>query len=252
LPKLVPVSSYEFAHPIMIPSLEPSSLALLLSVSGYLALLVVTPPNPPPPRDHGVQDRINFVTWPIMTLFGQTTTITLYLYHILLVLTFPNPPSVLCPHSSRLDHRFFTWTSYSAACTVLAILGASVRLTAYRQLGPNFTFQLARPKKLVTGGLYKYVQHPAYPALLVVVFANLAVLVRRRTAVACWLPMSWWIADDQIGIVVEGVIAVVYLLTWLYGVKLRVADEEKMLKEAFGKEWQEYNARTKRYIPGVI
>jgi protein-S-isoprenylcysteine O-methyltransferase Ste14 len=236
----------------MILSFEPSSLAFVLSVSGCLGLLAITPPNPPPPRSHLIEDRMRFTTRPTLTLFGRITLITYFLYHILLVLTFPNPPSLVCPHASRLDHRFFTWTFYSAACTVLAILGASVRLTAYKQLGPNFTFQLARPKKLVTTGLYKYVQHPAYPALIVVLFANLAVLARRRTAVACWVPMSWWISDDRMGFAVEAVIAVLYLLAMVYAMRLRVADEEKMLKEVFGKEWQEYNGRTKRYIPGVI
>jgi protein-S-isoprenylcysteine O-methyltransferase Ste14 len=187
-----------------------------------------------------------------MLLFSKITTLAVSLYHILLVLTFPNPPSALCPHAPRLDYRFFTWTFYSAACIVLAIAGALLRLAAFKQLGQNFTFQLARPKKLIMTGLYKNVQHPSYLAQAVLVFANLAILTRRRAAIACLLPKHWWIADDQMGLVVEGVVAVVLLLGTLYTVGLRVRDEERMLNEAFGKEWQEYNARTKRYIPGVI
>jgi len=33
---------------------------------------------------------------------------------------------------------------------------------------------------------------------------------------------------------------------------MRVADEEKMLKETFGKKWEEYNARTKRLFLRAI
>jgi len=29
----------------------------------------------------------------------------------------------------------------------------------------------------------------------------------------------------------------------------RVIDEEEMLKKTFGKEWEEWSARTKRFIP---
>ena len=236
----------------MIPSLESSSLGLSFLVSAYLTVLTISPPNAPPQRDHRIQDRISFMTRPAVALFGKTTLLTLSLYHILLVLTFPNPPSALCPHARRLDYRFFTWTFYSATCILLLIVGASLRLTAYRQLGPSFTFQLAKPKKLVTTGLYKYVRHPSYPACVMVVSANLAILLRWRASVACWWPISWWIANDQMALVVEVVVLTVHLLSVFYAIGLRVSDEEKMLKDAFGKEWQDYNARTKRYIPGVI
>jgi protein-S-isoprenylcysteine O-methyltransferase Ste14 len=236
----------------MIPSFEASSFALFLFIDTYLYLLVFSAPNPPPPRDHGVRDRLHFMTRPAILLFGKAALLAVSLYHILLVLTFPNPPSALCRHAPRLDYHFFTWTFYSAACIVLAIAGALVRLSAFKQLGPNFTFQLARPRELVTTGLYKYVQHPSYLGLAMLGFANFAIFMRRRAAVACWLPMSWWIADDQMGLAVEGVVALVFLLMSWYVVGLRVMDEEMMLEKAFGQEWQEYNARTKRYIPGVI
>ncbi|TEB37335.1 hypothetical protein FA13DRAFT_1726409, partial [Coprinellus micaceus] len=47
---------------------------------------------------------------------------------------------------------------------LLAILGASLRLAAYRHLGHMFTFEMSirRDHKLVTRGVYAWVRHPAY------------------------------------------------------------------------------------------
>jgi protein-S-isoprenylcysteine O-methyltransferase Ste14 len=43
-------------------------------------------------------------------------------------------------------------------------------------------------------------------------------------------------------------VAVVYVT----GITLRIRDEEEMLKEAFGKEWEEYHSKTARFIPGLF
>ncbi len=34
--------------------------------------------------------------------------------------------------------------------------------------------------------------------------------------------------------------------------RTRVRDEEKMLKDTFGKEWVEWSGRTKRFVPGIF
>jgi protein-S-isoprenylcysteine O-methyltransferase Ste14 len=38
----------------------------------------------------------------------------------------------------------------------------------------------------------------------------------------------------------------------LFGVGTRVKDEEAMLKREFGREWEEYHRKTKRFIPGIF
>jgi protein-S-isoprenylcysteine O-methyltransferase Ste14 len=35
------------------------------------------------------------------------------------------------------------------------------------------------------------------------------------------------------------------------GLAVRVRDEERMLRARFGKEWEDWHARTKRFVPGV-
>jgi protein-S-isoprenylcysteine O-methyltransferase Ste14 len=53
---------------------------------------------------------------------------------------------------------------------------------------------------------------------------------------------------DGLGMMVIGAL-------WMVGVMLvrvRVRDEERMLREKFGREWERWNARTARYIPGIL
>lgn len=33
------------------------------------------------------------------------------------------------------------------------------------------------------------------------------------------------------------------------GLRIRVGEEEKILRKELGKEWEEYNTRTARYVP---
>jgi len=63
---------------------------------------------------------------------------------------------------------------------------------------------------------------------------------------ACWLSESalrsgWW-----------GAINVFFAGVAILGMRTRIMDEEKMMKETFGKEWEVWHAKTKRFIPGVF
>jgi hypothetical protein len=55
-----------------------------------------------------------------------------------------------------LNPSLFTWSWRTSLCLGGILIAAPVRLLAFKQLGPNFTFQLAVPGKLVTTGLYVF------------------------------------------------------------------------------------------------
>jgi protein-S-isoprenylcysteine O-methyltransferase Ste14 len=38
----------------------------------------------------------------------------------------------------------------------------------------------------------------------------------------------------------------------VFMIRARVKDEEGMLKETFGKEWEDWNRSTRRFIPGLF
>lgn len=82
---------------------------------------------------------------------------------------------------------------------------------------------------------------------MIVMFTNGLLFARHDGMLACWLP-RWFIANEKfetaftVGSYTLAAIAV-YILS------IRVRDEENMLKKAFGKEWEVYHAKTKRFIP---
>lgn len=119
---------------------------------------------------------------------------------------------------------------------------------AYSNLGKNFTFGLAKPNGLVTEGIYAYVQHPSYTGLALMAVGSFFVFFRLDGAAACFVsPEYWpllhsWSATVYVG---SGLLLVLTLAT-------RVMQEETMLKELFGAEWEQWHTRTKRFIPGVF
>jgi protein-S-isoprenylcysteine O-methyltransferase Ste14 len=93
-------------------------------------------------------------------------------------------------------------------------------------LGKNFntTLHLREEHTLVTNGPFKYVRHPMYAAQIPLILS--------------WLPAS---ANWLIGL--PGLIG--GLLVFV----LRIPQEEKVMLERFGKEYQDYMDRTRRFLP---
>jgi len=172
------------------------------------------------------------------------------IYHAVLCLVYPTPPTILCPNSSNLSPKLFTWNLHTSSCITLILLSGQVLLQSFNQLGPNSNFRIAPPKKLATTGLYNWVQHPSYTATFGIFVASRALFHRRDGGVACWLRKS--VVD---GWKFESVFTIGYwviLIAGCWALAKRVRDEESLLKETFGKEWEYYHKRTKRFLPGVI
>lgn len=228
------------------------SLCLAILLSTYLTHLCSTPPNPQPTNLHS-HDRLGRITGSNPLAFRRLSMLSLCIYHAFLTLTFPSTHSYasiqLCPNPSHLNPVLFTWTTYTSVCLVLMIcLGAPLRLAAYTRLGRNFTFQLAVPDKLITTGLYKYMQHPSYSGQLIVLGANMALFARWDGGFGCWISGHRMERLEGWGWVVYSFLVVVAVVA----LTLRVKDEEKMLKEKFGKEWENWHLRTPRFIPWII
>ncbi|KAI0485008.1 hypothetical protein GGR56DRAFT_681057 [Xylariaceae sp. FL0804] len=166
---------------------------------------------------------------------------------------------VLGPYGALngIDPAHFTW-SRSTALPLLLILcvGVPLRLGPYAALGQSFTFDLAQPKALVTDGpLYSLVQHPSYVGLLALLLGNALLLGRLRGGVcACWTPPAVYatLKSRRAGAGVEAALATAVLAAVVAAAAARVRDEEAMLHAAFGREWEEWHARTARFIPFVF
>jgi len=117
-------------------------------------------------------------------------------------------------HSSR----------WSAIGLLIAGLGVVVYITALLTIKDNWRVGIsAREKtKLITTGIYKFSRNPAFTGLYLV-YAGLLV------AFPCWIHFS---------VVILAIVSI----------HLQVLEEEKHLARLFGKEYQEYKGKTRRYI----
>ncbi len=99
---------------------------------------------------------------------------------------------------------------------------------SHADLGTNWsiTLEVRENQRVVTVGLYRRIRHPMYLALLIYSAGQALVLPN-------------WVAGPSYGIAFALLFA------------LRVGPEERMMLEEFGKDYDEYMARTKRLVPGV-
>lgn len=222
------------------------ALAVLSLVASYFARLNIFPPNGQShTKDLKEVDTIYKLRILSLTRLFSWIYPLAGLYQSFLILTYPSTP--LCPHPQNLSPHLFTWTWYPVTIfTTLTVLVA-IRLKAYADLGPNFTFELTAPKELITWGLYKYVQHPSYPTLIGALICSNLMWVHPHGVLGCVLSEA--IANSKVFL--WGLwVAVVCLLA--YTMPKRVREEERLLKKEFGQSWVDYNRKTPRFIPFVV
>ncbi|KAL4777945.1 hypothetical protein BJX76DRAFT_185422 [Aspergillus varians] len=245
----------------ILPSLDLLSrvtftLAILTSV--YFIRRTNSDPNPSPQasdRLHASPNKSDF-----LMSAGNEITMRRHLnfltavgiYHAL-VSSLPDPQRpALCPAysptaTSPVNPALFTWTPYTTITLSILISAGILRLAAYTNLGASFTFHITIPTAgLKTTGVHRYVRHPSYTAILAVSVCVVFLLFRENGLVGCW-------GGYGLGARVIDKAA----LVWAFGVTpalfcARVRQEEEFLGRTFGKEWEAYCARTKRFVPGIF
>jgi len=122
-------------------------------------------------------------------------------------------------------------TALIEAVVIALLMATTVWLFAWasRTMGRNWSV-VARTRsdhELVTTGPFAYLRHPIYTALALLLIA-LAIAYGNAARLVLALP--------------------IYVLgTWL-----RIAEEERLLHDAFGAAYVAYAARVKRFVPGVF
>ncbi|MGN6374420.1 MAG: methyltransferase family protein [Sphingomonas sp.] len=117
------------------------------------------------------------------------------------------------------------------AAVIASLMLAAVALFVWaaRTMGRNWSL-VARTRsdhQLVVSGPFAHIRHPIYTALALLLVA-LAVATGHAPRLIVTLPL--------------------YALgTWL-----RIAEEERLLRAAFGSRYDDYAARVKRFLPGLL
>lgn len=112
---------------------------------------------------------------------------------------------------------------------LIIIAGLIIRWIAILQLKKAFTVDVAigADQKLKTDGVYKFVRHPSYLGLLMIM-AGFGISM-----------------NSPISILIT--VIPMFLVLWY-----RISVEENLLIEAFGDQYIEFSKRTKRLIPWVF
>ncbi|KAF9235418.1 hypothetical protein BU15DRAFT_78002 [Melanogaster broomeanus] len=117
--------------------------------------------------------------------------------------------------------------------TILAVAGGLTRLMCYNALGDLFTFthSIQPDHRLITRGPYSVVRHPSYTSFAACV---LGVVIAQGSH-------GSWIRESGM---LDALWVKLLVLVWLFSMGIimsclvaRTRDEDEMLKEMFGDEW---------------
>ncbi|KAI1130303.1 hypothetical protein F5Y10DRAFT_235819 [Nemania abortiva] len=233
---------------VSVPQATLAATILASTIGTYLAL---SPPNPSPetapPVGGDLLHRLkitnkhaNKVSMAPIGLLALHTSSLAYFH--------PNIPASVLRHGAEnsLNTSLITWSPATTVPLALILCaGVPLRLGPYATLGKNFTFALAEPDRLTTTGIYRYVQHPSYTGLVTLIICNLGLVGRIDGALSCWFPPRLFPYFR----IMEWVLAPVGVAAFLFAVWTRVRQEERMLRAKFGVEWENWHARTPRFIP---
>lgn len=142
-------------------------------------------------------------------------------------------------HEDPLNCRFISGTLLTALASIL-------RFSSFRSLRHHFTYQLAilPSHKLITTGPYAYIRHPSYTALPFIVLGCVLSFTSRGTV------LREWIGESNADGVVLSVLAGMLYVGWQFVKRAEI--EDQVLKEEFGKEWEDWAKIVKyRFIPGL-
>lgn len=138
---------------------------------------------------------------------------------------------------------------YLSAWT-LGMLSAALRISAFRELGRMFTFELSIVKdhKLVTTGPYSAVRHPSYTGAIGIAFAYLTCLTTSGSWVRECGPLVGQVAGQRM-----------WIGSWAFfglfaiGMAARCTGEDQMMRAEFRDQWDEWAGKvSSKLIPGVF
>jgi protein-S-isoprenylcysteine O-methyltransferase Ste14 len=136
-----------------------------------------------------------------------------------------------------LDFIFFqnlTFQIFALAGLCLLLIGGYLRFKARLQLkkkarlsslGSTARLQIVETHRLVKDGLYKHVRHPIY--------------------------LGETLRNFGFVLIFSSIYGVLFIAVGTIFLLLRISIEEKMLIEAFGEDYKEYQRKTKRIIPYI-
>jgi len=116
----------------------------------------------------------------------------------------------------------------SVVAVIAAVGSVWLIMSALKTLGKEWslTARLVEGHQLATAGPYAYVRHPIYTGML-------GMLLATGLAVSYWPPL------------------ILALIVFFVGTAIRIRSEEKLLRGAFGEQFETYARRVPAILPGL-
>ncbi|KAH9847873.1 hypothetical protein C2E23DRAFT_740927 [Lenzites betulinus] len=225
--------------------------AILLALSGTLFARAITPPTPTVTKEKAAVYKGQPFEYIVRQLawLGCILVVLSSIAHTILLLidgsVLKSTPAsslipYLCPSNPLSLAPISTFSSRFITGLLLITAGGLFRLWSYHALGELFTYEVnvSDAHHLVTSGPYKYLRHPSYTGLTVLLIgAHLVHQGPSSYSVECGIDRTWMI---------------VWVWIWRTGTVFGVASlyrrcriEDGNLKERFGDVWVEYSQRVK-------
>ncbi len=117
---------------------------------------------------------------------------------------------------------------FDVIAATLAIASVAMVYSAVKTLGRGWslTARVVEGHELATTGTYRFVRHPIYTAML-------GMLLATGLAVSHWLALF------------------LGLIVFVIGTTIRVTREERLLRETFGSNFDNYTRRVSAIVPGI-
>ena len=124
--------------------------------------------------------------------------------------------------------RIYYWNTFFAIGMALIVIGLMIRVHSILSLKQYFTYSVAKvdDHQVIETGLYQVIRHPGY-------LGQLLIFIGISISLSNWLSILAMTIPIVIG----------------YGYRIQV--EEKFMLEQFGKDYLDYQKRTKRLIPMI-
>lgn len=124
--------------------------------------------------------------------------------------------------------RIHDWNTFFIVGMVLFIIGFTIRIHSLLTLKQYFTYSVGKvvDHKLIETGLYKFIRHPGY-------LGQLIIFIGISTSISNWLSILLMMIPISVG--------------FIYRIKV----EEIFMTEQMGKNYMDYQKRTKRLIPMI-
>ncbi|GBB84132.1 hypothetical protein RclHR1_10780002 [Rhizophagus clarus] len=147
-----------------------------------------------------------------------------------------------------INDRFSEWSFYDLVFYILNIIGCLIRLWCFHTLKEFFTFNVTILKnhKLIDTGPYALLIHPSYTGVILMTPNVLYVIYQLHYYIPIYSPI------DFSPFIFNWYYYTLFVFLYIYLGTKRILNEENLLKQNFGKEWDLYSKKRKRLIPYLI